>query len=97
MKVGKKKPTLECIDCGEWSEWYMLKDDVWLSAVPDYSERVAHVPGVGTPHVYCCLTCVEGRLGRPLTLSDFSNAPVNSLLFRGFELGTQEVVGGKTS
>lgn len=48
-------------------EYYMLTDDVWREANPN---------GKGM----LCIGCVENRLGRELTASDFTDAPIN----RGF-------------
>ncbi|WP_157083916.1 hypothetical protein [Millisia brevis] len=51
-----------CLDCRtnmlEIDEYFMVHDDLWLSVVPD---RVGHL----------CIGCLEGRLGRRLTPSDF--------------------------
>lgn len=44
-------------------EFYMLRRDLWLQAVPD---------GAG----YLCLSCLENRLGRPMVAADFVDQPV---------------------
>lgn len=61
-----------CLDCHvsteRAQEYYMVQDDVWLSAVPD---------GEGM----LCIKCLEDRLGRPLNRNDFTDAPVNGGFF----------------
>jgi hypothetical protein len=61
-----------CVDCGadtlslepdELTEWYMVHDAVWKAA--------------GAPDGYLCIGCLETRLGRTLSASDFTAAPVN--------------------
>lgn len=51
-----------CLDCRvdmlALDEYYMLRNDIWLSIVPD---RIGHL----------CIGCVEGRLGRRLNPDDF--------------------------
>ncbi|MBD0021968.1 hypothetical protein GII33_20925 [Gordonia pseudamarae] len=51
-----------CLDCRTdmrtVDEYYLLRDELWLSIVPD---RVGHL----------CIGCVEGRLGRLLGPDDF--------------------------
>ncbi len=76
--------TFPCIDCNNTTEFYMLEDEVWLAAVPDYHARRYQ------QHVYCCLSCVETRLGRKLTTKDFTNAKINSALFWGYSLAKRE-------
>jgi hypothetical protein len=57
-----------CIDCGvdtdAIDEYYMLLDEVWAEAHPDYEGNL-------------CIECVEQRLGRTLTSLDFAAKPVN--------------------
>ena len=56
-----------CCDCGAGTivlgEWYMVHDAVWKAA--------------GAPDGYLCIGCLETRLGRTLSASDFTAAPVN--------------------
>ena len=58
-----------CNDCGvltaEIGEWYMLRGDVWRSAVPEARE-------LNDESGYLCVGCMEARLGRELTLADFT-------------------------
>jgi hypothetical protein len=57
-----------CMDCGvdthKIGEYYMVKDDVWESAV--------------SGRALLCVGCLETRLGRRLLSADFSNALINS-------------------
>lgn len=57
-----------CVDCGTetlptgWdsrAEWYIVHDDTWTAA------------GMTADGGCLCLTCLEIRLDRPLTASDF--------------------------
>ncbi|WP_202033282.1 hypothetical protein [Nocardioides sp. WS12] len=61
-----------CMDCGvntapldgdNW-EYYMVHDDLWLSAVPGDEGQL-------------CIGCIERRIGRRLVPADFTDAPVN--------------------
>jgi len=60
---------LRCLDCGisteAINEYYALCEEVWEQANPD-----------GDGHL--CIGCVEQRLGRILTPSDFTDAPINT-------------------
>ena len=64
----------KCYDCGECTqceaEYYMLKDEVWYSAMTARSK-----PSI------LCVGCVESRLGRLLTKDDFSAVPLNEMPF----------------
>lgn len=57
-----------CIDCDvntmDIDEYYMLKEEVWLSIVPEDKGML-------------CIKCVEQRLGRKLAPEDFSYCPLN--------------------
>jgi hypothetical protein len=59
----------DCLACGtntlHIDEYYMVTDEVWLAVNPKRSGMM-------------CIGCVEARLGRELTASDFTDAPVNS-------------------
>lgn len=67
-----------CNDCGMVQPAdYMIEDYIW--------ETVASKKGC-----ILCVDCVSTRLGRKLRLSDFTNVPVNKLLFLGYSLRTTE-------
>lgn len=56
-----------CVDCGvnimEINEYsYMLRDELWAA--------------LGLSSGYCCIGCVELRLGRKLKKGDFADWPV---------------------
>jgi hypothetical protein len=64
-----------CVDCGTdtlptgWhrrAEYYSVHDEVWAAA---------GMPFEG----FLCIGCLEVRVGRRLTRSDFTDAPVNDL------------------
>jgi hypothetical protein len=64
----------------------VLKDKVWLEAVPDYQERKKKLKRLTRDrfkqHWLLCLECVEKRLKRPLEISDFEvGVPCNDLIF----------------
>lgn len=45
-------------------EYYMVTDEVWSAAWPEHRGML-------------CIGCLEARLGRTLTASDFTDAPIN--------------------
>ena len=61
---------MRCLDCkidtGGLKEFYIVKDEVWLNAVPD-------------KRGYLCIGCLEKRLGRQLTYDDFTVALINAM------------------
>jgi hypothetical protein len=57
----------KCEHCHVGYELYMVEDDVWQAAGLGYSNNV-------------CLLCLTRRLGRELTLDDFTDAGCNGLL-----------------
>jgi len=71
---------LDCLVCGEQAyEDYMVLPEVW-------KDEARFMRGV------CHLTCLEERLGRPLTVEDFDlNIPINRVLAFGYRMK------GKTS
>jgi hypothetical protein len=69
---------LACRECGQvCGEDYSLLDEVWALTGLDSKGGRLH------------LKCVEKRIGRKLTLEDFSNFPVNEGIRFGFSLGRQ--------
>lgn len=76
--VNNKK--LPCMDCGKETlyyddhgeiigdDYYEVRDDVWLEAVPN--ENYCGVYAL-------CKDCLSKRLGRPLRGDDFTNDPIN--------------------
>ncbi len=80
MPLGKEPI---CTDCArslsaieEYA--YVLKDPVWAESVNRAVSLHARRPGsvaskpVPTTKDLCCITCLEERLGRTLTISDFN-------------------------
>jgi hypothetical protein len=57
-----------CVDCGWSLDYFVVLDEVWSRA------------GL-RPSDYCCLTCLERRLGRPLWVDDFTPCLINRLAF----------------
>lgn len=69
--------SLHCNRCGknvfkEIGDYFMLKDEIW--------QQVCNNDFVSTTHVLC-KKCTEHYLGRELTLDDYNDAPVNSVIF----------------
>jgi hypothetical protein len=60
---------LRCLDCkidtDAIDEYYMLQNEVWAQANPDIDGQL-------------CIRCVERRLGRTLTATDFTDRRVNT-------------------
>jgi hypothetical protein len=60
-----------CLDCGrdtiDIGHDYMIHNELWLSIHPKNDGKL-------------CLTCVEKRLGRPLSTKDFSDLPINEYI-----------------
>jgi len=87
-KYAKYKKSYGCIDCGV-DEQYMVTAAVWKEAFPDYGvvHRERWAEGL---HTCLCLSCLESRLGRKLTIRDITDAPINRSLFSGFRMGLRE-------
>ena len=64
---------LKCLDCGvntsAIKEYYMVRDDVWAEAIGSQDACDAGM---------LCIGCLENRLCRRLTSSDFAPVPINS-------------------
>jgi hypothetical protein len=64
-----------CFECGvstlEIDEWYMVRAEVWRTAVPWEGPA-------GAMFNFLCIGCLEARLGRLLVASDFTDVPVNT-------------------
>ena len=69
----------KCIDCDDYAGNYMVKNEVWFKAVPDYVKFKRGAPQDANI-VAVCLPCLERRLNRKLTIDDFSDAPINKTI-----------------
>jgi len=68
-----RRSSLVCHVCGEMDlSLYMVKDEVWAEAGLA-TEDLAHP------------TCLAKRLGRPLRLEDFTDAPCNDIVWAIFD------------
>lgn len=80
----------KCHDCGGKNHPYMLKNKLWKQYVPDGRNRNSKIECVNKQivHVgsgfFICLSCIEVRMGRRLTMDDFSDFPINLGCF-GFD------------
>jgi len=83
-----------CYDCGKCSCMYMVHDELWQKAWPEYRElRAELVPKYSFRIFLClCLECLEVRIKRPLLISDFTPAPINDGIRIGYTLGKKEQV-----
>ena len=81
-----------CCGCGKSYRWYMVRDSVWDSAWPEAEEdrlRAAELLEVEPCYLTCglCLKCLKRKLGRDLTLRDFSRFPINKWVRAKFKEG----------
>ena len=71
IEVCARHESETCMDCEkhqkEFNEYYMVKDEIWMSCVVGDEE-----------FGLLCIGCLEDRLGRELRPSDFTPFPVNS-------------------
>jgi hypothetical protein len=73
--MNRRDRSTECVDCGvetlpadeRRAEWYMVTDHVWAATGMDEFDGCL------------CIGCLEARIGRPLTATDFTDCPVNDL------------------
>lgn len=106
-----------CFDCGNNAPVYMAHDHVWKTAWPDELEyrkqfRVelsldptAERNSKGRPvfALLLCFSCLERRLGRPLTIEDFRQnkrdgtepLPANAEVFFGYQLGLKTAANSR--
>lgn len=77
MNTAKKrelrlKERAKCLDCGrcthEMCEYYMVQHAIWLT-VTEHHERRGML----------CVGCLEGRLGAPLSVEDFTDCLLNRI------------------
>jgi hypothetical protein len=91
-----------CVDCGRPADpGYMLRDEVWYKAMPEYQQLKAAIKAKYTSehqdittlemHVYLCLPCVAHRLGRQVKLEDFAPVRINSRFFLGALLALENL------
>lgn len=74
------KPSKQCDGCGgEWDA-FQFKQKTWLLIA-------RHCPPHGG---YLCLACAEKRLGRLLTIDDFTKAPINEPIRFGYRMRMRE-------
>jgi hypothetical protein len=63
MRMKPRRGNSLCIDCGKTTlggEYYMVSDDLWAAS------------GIAPNGGMLCLACLERRIGRPLTIYDFT-------------------------
>lgn len=88
LPTPQKEPQsnlLYCLGCAciHPSE-YMTTPDVWTSAGLDYNAGAL------------CLKCLEARVGRPLTLQDFPDVPINGAVRYGLSTAARAPHEGAT-
>jgi hypothetical protein len=68
-----------CFDCEmDIPQNYMVHDEVWELA------------GLASNGGLLCFDCLENRLGRKLTIDDFSDKPINAEILFGYKLRGEE-------
>lgn len=69
-KSTRQRQRFICEDCGndtgKMKEFYFLKTELWLTVMQSINGML-------------CIGCLEGRLGRTLCATDFTDASINSL------------------
>lgn len=70
----------DCKDCSKstFDDYYMVKDEIWAEA---------GMPAIAPRHDTGMLhrACLEKRIGRPLTLDDYTDYPVNNWIREGLD------------
>ena len=77
-------PGFECMDCEQYGHGWMVTDEVWEEICEDEGWSP------NNPYAIYCCECAEKRLGRKLTIEDFTDVPINRALRFGYELGRRE-------
>jgi hypothetical protein len=76
-----------CFDCRKAHSNYMVKECIWNLAFPDYCKaRIIH----SDIFIDLCFECLQRRLGRDLTMDDFTSAPVNDGIRLGYIIKKRE-------
>ena len=100
MSDDVKPGGFHCYDCSAPPPPYMVLNEVWRTAMPEYS-RLKHALRhfEESPdrverekrYVLLCLTCLERRLGRPIEIGDFDlTVPINLGIALGYRLGREK-------
>jgi hypothetical protein len=69
-QVNERKFNTLCVDCGGNTEAFFVNDRIWYDNVPSYKQKGS-----------MCLKCLEKRLGRSLTKSDFKHDDAGTFTF----------------
>jgi hypothetical protein len=80
-----------CIDCDEHVTSYMVCDEAWAEAVPEYRSlkeelEAKHDAGRASA-VSVCVACLAHRLRRDLLPADFNDSPGNDTIRLGIAMG----------
>jgi hypothetical protein len=59
----------------------MVEDSVWRSAGFHVNDLIAVILGDTVRGQFCCIPCLEQRVGRQLTRADFRDCPVTDWFF----------------
>ncbi len=70
---------MRCSSCCCDPEYYMVHDHVWQQATAEW------------PASFLCFCCLEIRIGRRLTIADFTHAPINRPIRWGLSLADREI------
>jgi len=69
---SKIKSDVVCNKCHIPISHYMVTDEVWREAVPNYDKLIKN-----KKHYNLCLWCLEKKLKVKIRISDFTDAPIN--------------------
>ena len=78
-----------CYDCYSLHGSYMVKPEVWHRAWPESAALRVRLQALfpARVHLDLCLNCLVLRLGRDLTLNDFTDAPINDVIVLAYTMG----------
>lgn len=101
--VGSEGHVTVCFDCSLYSGEFSVVSPVWKAAVPGYGlireaiqsegwRKMKHKEAhsrkfIAALGVFLCLSCLERRLGRHITLEDLTSVPINYNLRVAFRAG----------
>jgi len=94
----RAKNVMLCADCGGYNESYMVHNELWKEAWPTHGMDRAQLKETflsdgytGRFWLQLCLSCLAGRLHRPLTINDFSQALINEPIRFGYFMGQKSM------
>jgi hypothetical protein len=80
-RIKEIRDSRRCRDCNSFSSTYMLEEKIWLKIWPTYHEDRAKIKDDELRCCVLCFKCAQKRLGRKFKRNDFSDVPVNDIVF----------------